>query len=132
MIYGYINEHGCLTSREVTEEEAKKLDKIWKPVADIQESELQSDDEDYFIKLQPYDAGDKIKFRYVKTFDTTRLRNQIKTLEAELASTDYQVIKCYEASLLGEAMPYDVVTLTSARQLKRDKINELQIRIENA
>lgn len=132
MVYGYINEHGCLTSREVTDDEAKKLNKIWKPVVEIQQSALQSDDEDYVIKLQPYDAGDKIDFHYIKTFDKTKIKNQILALEAELAATDYQVIKCYEASLVGAAMPYDVVALTSSRQLKRDQINQLQTRIENA
>lgn len=51
---------------------------------------------------------------------------QISQLKAELASTDYQVIKCYESSLVGADLPYDVELLHNERQALRDKINELE------
>lgn len=44
-------------------------------------------------------------------------------LKGELASTDYRVLKCYEASLLGQELPYDVAELTAQRQALRDAIN---------
>lgn len=45
--------------------------------------------------------------------------------KAELAATDYMVIKCAEAQLVGYDMPYDVMELHQKRQRLRDKINEL-------
>ena len=45
-----------------------------------------------------------------------------------LASSDYKIIKCYEAALIGYAMPYEIKALHNERQLLRDKINELEAR----
>ncbi len=39
---------------------------------------------------------------------------------------DWKVIKCYEAKLLGEELPYDIDELMAKRQKARDEINELQ------
>lgn len=55
-------------------------------------------------------------------------------LQAKLSSTsseigDYRVIKCMEASLMGQEMPYDVETLIKERQKVRDQINQAQDRI---
>ena len=51
---------------------------------------------------------------------------QIAELKAELSSTDYKIIKCSEAQLVGEELPYDIVALPAERQALRDKINELE------
>lgn len=51
---------------------------------------------------------------------------QIAELKAELAATDYKIIKCSEAQLVGEILPYDVAALHAERQALRDRINELQ------
>ena len=51
---------------------------------------------------------------------------EISRLKAELAATDYQIIKCSECQLLGQDMPYDVAALHEQRQAIRDKINELE------
>lgn len=56
----------------------------------------------------------------------SKILDRIEALVAELAETDYQVIKCYEAALLGSEMPYDTSVLVSERQIKRDEINRLQ------
>lgn len=55
-------------------------------------------------------------------------------LQAKLSSTsseigDYRVVKCMEASLMGQEMPYDVETLIKERQKVRDQINQAQDRI---
>lgn len=50
----------------------------------------------------------------------------IKELKEKLASTDYKVIKCNEASLLGEKMPYDMAVVHKERQEIRDEINRLE------
>lgn len=51
---------------------------------------------------------------------------EISRLKHELSSTDYRVIKCAEAQLLGAPMPYDVAALHTERQALRDRINELE------
>lgn len=64
------------------------------------------------------------------------IMQEIRNLEADLTSNaseigDYKIIKCYEASLQGKPMPYDVNELMTARQKVRDRINELQKQLED-
>ena len=54
------------------------------------------------------------------------VEEQIAALKAELSSTDYKIIKCSEAQLVGEEMPYDITTLHAERQAIRDQINILE------
>jgi hypothetical protein len=131
MIYGYINEFGNLTSRDFKEAEIASLDAVWKPVEPIQEEKL-SAEYGYHIKLEPYDDGDKIRYRYVKKVDKQAFLIRIQNLQSQLEDTDYQVIKCYEASLSGKELPYDIQELTSTRQAMRDEINQLQVQFANA
>lgn len=51
---------------------------------------------------------------------------QIATLKEGLAATDYKIIKCSEAQLVGEELPYNVTELHTERQALRDQINELE------
>ena len=60
---------------------------------------------------------------YDPKFPTTQ---EIAEAEAKLTQTDYKVIKCYEYSLVGLELPYDIEELHTERQTLRDKINELQ------
>jgi len=55
------------------------------------------------------------------------VKQQIAVLKATLESTDYQVIKCYEYSLNGLEMPYDIAQLHEERQALRDQINDLEL-----
>jgi len=55
------------------------------------------------------------------------IEGQIAELKAQLAATDYMVIKCSEAQLVGEEFPYDVVALHAERQEIRNKINALEV-----
>ena len=55
---------------------------------------------------------------------------QIQSLKVSLSSTDYKIIKCSEAQLLGEELPYDIASLHAERQALRDKINELEQQLE--
>lgn len=59
------------------------------------------------------------------------INDEIEKLKEELSTTDYMVTKCMEASLLGLAMPYDMNELHKVRQPIRDKINELEVILEN-
>ena len=58
------------------------------------------------------------------------IESQITSLKSQLSSTDYKIIKCSEAQLLGEELPYDIASLHSERQVLRDKINELEQQLE--
>jgi hypothetical protein len=58
--------------------------------------------------------------------DTEMIQNQINELEIQLSATDYKVAKCWEYSLVGETLPYDIETLHTERQAIRDEINRLQ------
>lgn len=50
---------------------------------------------------------------------------EIRNLECDLTASDYKIIKCYEYQLMGEPMPYNIITINAERQAKRDRINEI-------
>lgn len=123
----FLNEKGERETRIVSvEEQMAMLSPEWKPVDMIDDSKLVCDDENYVMHIEPYDNGDRISYHYVKEVNNYKLRSEIEALKQELAATDYQVIKCYEASLVGEELPYDVQTLHTSRNAIRAKINDIQ------
>ena len=65
-----------------------------------------------------------------------QLQNRICALQCDLSSHaspigDWKVIKCYEAKLKGEELPYDLNALMAQRQAVRDEINRLQEQMNN-
>lgn len=50
----------------------------------------------------------------------------IEKLKKKLTSSDYKIIKCYEASLVGKELPYDINEVHKERQEIRDEINRLE------
>lgn len=63
------------------------------------------------------------------------LEQEIRNLTSQLTSSvssvgDWKVVKCYEASLVCLEPPYDINALHAERQQIRDRINEIQQRIE--
>ena len=52
------------------------------------------------------------------------VKAQIDSLKRQLESSDYQVIKMYEYSVLGKQTEYDIGILHQNRQAIRDAINE--------
>lgn len=144
--YGYINEDGYLVSKilepheimykdedgnlksktvTIAEQLAEMGDK-WKPVELVDDEKMDSGDPYYTIQIIPYDAGDRISYKYEKVPGNAYLKTVIDGLKKQLRDDDYKVIKCYEFSLVGEEMPYDIVSLNSKRQAIRDQINELE------
>ncbi len=107
------------------EEQIASLSSEWKKVDDIDKSKIKTDD-GYIIRVTPFDNGDCISFKYIKVIDTKKKKKEIAMLKQQLSDTDYQVTKCYEASLIGDVLPYDIGELHSNRQSIRDKINELE------
>ena len=65
-----------------------------------------------------------------KIANTPTIEQQIESLKQQLSATDYKIIKCSEAQLLGEELPYDIASLHAERQALRDKINELEQQLE--
>jgi len=53
-------------------------------------------------------------------------RGRLRDLKQKLIDTDYKIIKCYEASLTGEVMPYNISELIQQRNQWRSEINELE------
>jgi hypothetical protein len=47
-------------------------------------------------------------------------------LENKLKASDYKVIKCYEYSLVGIELPYDINELHAERELIREEIRALE------
>ena len=60
-----------------------------------------------------------------------KVRGEIKEFKENLESTDYQIIKCFEYSLLNIDLPYDLEKLHTERQAMRDKINALEEALNN-
>lgn len=144
--YGYINEEGYLRSKmleifterykdesgeikerviSIAEQAADLIKQGWKPVDMIDESRMIVD-EGYSIVISPYDTGERISYRYKKTFDRKEVNNKIQNLKKQLSNDDYKITKCYEASLLKEPLPYNVIELHAIRNELRAKINELE------
>ena len=55
---------------------------------------------------------------------------EIESLKAKIAKSDYMIIKCAEAQILGVEMPYNVAELHEQRQALRDKINKIEVELE--
>ena len=118
------------------EQQIAALSEEWKPVDAISPEALVSEDENYIIVPVPYDHGERIAYRYEKRYDYQRIKQQVADLKQAkqqvadlkqaLSDSDYKVMKCYEASMLGQPLPYDIDAVHSERQAMRDKINELE------
>lgn len=50
----------------------------------------------------------------------------IKAYENKLSESDYKIIKCYEYSLAGLELPYDIIELHAERELIREEIRKLE------
>lgn len=57
------------------------------------------------------------------------IQGKINEFKADLESSDYKIIKCFEYSLLNLELPYDLESLHEERQAMRDKINELELNL---
>lgn len=53
-------------------------------------------------------------------------KGKIRELKQNLSETDFKILKCYEANLLNEQMPYDVLELISQRKEWRRQLNEIE------
>lgn len=74
-----------------------------------------------------HEQEDKISLYWeVVDNDPEKIKEEIARLEAEIATSDYKVVKSYEYTLIGQKVPYDAVALHSQRQVLRDRIGGLE------
>ena len=59
-----------------------------------------------------------------------KIQHEIWELKAKLSETDYKILKCSEASLLGQELPYDLDAVVSERDGWRVQINELEEKLK--
>ena len=52
--------------------------------------------------------------------------SKIYILKLNLEKTDYQIIKCYEAFMRQQTLPYNLEELSAQRDLWREEINQLE------
>ena len=74
--------------------------------------------------------GEERQFKIVEIPEPTeeeKKQARISELKQLLSDTDYKIIKCYEASMLGQELPYNLEELVAQRDEWRAEINELQI-----
>ena len=90
-------------------------------------SSIQPTVQDGEVAVDSYkeENGKLVQYWEVKV-DSVNIQKKIDNLKEVLSSSDYKVIKCQEASLIGEQMPYDVDELHKERQSIRDEINRLE------
>ena len=100
-----------------------------KPVDPLDTERMETHEEDYITLAEAVEYEDHIGWNYRDEPDFPKFKREIKSLQDELASTDYRVIKCYEASLVGDPMPYDIQDLRTSRQAIRDRINAVEYRV---
>lgn len=56
---------------------------------------------------------------------------EIEQLKAQLASTDYKVVKISECLAICSEMPYNAQELHQQRQAIRDRINQLEMEVQS-
>ncbi|MDL2310318.1 hypothetical protein LJC39_04300, partial [Parabacteroides sp. OttesenSCG-928-B22] len=62
----------------------------------------------------------------IRKNDVYLISQRIEEMKSHLSNDDYKIIKCYEANLLNNPLPYDIVELHSEREKIRKEINELE------
>ena len=89
-------------------------------------------DDTYYYLLSPSELlvdGEIVdnSEEYNRERDQRRKEREREQLIEELSASDYKIIKCYESSLVGSEMPYNIDSLHKERQELRDKINLLTV-----
>lgn len=74
---------------------------------------------DGWVEYIPPEVDPEVEEAAAKQREALRLRRS-------LSATDYKVIKCMEAYLCGEELPYNIVELHTERNAQRLQINTLE------
>lgn len=124
----YEDENGEIQERTVTVEDQaiRAQEQGFKPVDDIDESILAGAPVGKVVIFEPVDLEDHIGYTYKTVTDIQYFKREIAKCKQQLNDTDYKVTKCYEASLVGDPMPYDIQELRTTREAARARINILE------
>lgn len=124
----YEDEDGEIQERTITAEQQaeRALEQGFKPVDDIDESILAGAPVGKVVIFEPVDLEDHIGYTYKTVTDIQYFKREIAKCKQQLNDTDYKVTKCYEASLVGDPMPYDIQELRTTREAARARINILE------
>lgn len=76
-----------------------------------------------------YKEQEKEPEPYVPT-EKEKTQREIWDLKAKLSETDYKILKCSEASLQGQEMPYDLDAVVAERDGWRAQINKLEEKLK--
>ena len=88
--------------------------------------------ENYYKRPKFREEDGYIIESYEEVIDVSAVKRKIKAKQDELSSTDYMIIKTYEAKIAGSPEPYNNMTeVINQRQTLRDEINTLQNLIDN-
>lgn len=82
--------------------------------------------------MTPEEREEQIKKDTRKCEIEQEIYEKMKSLSDSQSSIgDWKIIKCYEAKLKGEELPYNLDELMEQRQAVRDGINTLQAELES-
>lgn len=90
--------------------------------------ELSNDGSVYVAPVQPKPTEEELA-EQARQQQISQLTAQIDGLKAQIAASDYKIIKTYEYALLGEQTEYDIETVHAERQALRDQINTLETQL---
>ena len=97
----------------------------WKPADEVDPEKVVCGENVKVIHVT-VDAGDRITYKYEKVINTEGIRRKVESLQKKVAESDYQIRKCYEYSLVGKKMPYDIQAIHVDSEEIRIKIRELK------
>jgi hypothetical protein len=102
-------------------------------MSDFLEVELQENPEEVIFGAHSIVNGEFVFLDFIQEEKDKQIKNnkmqKINELKLKLNETDYQVIKCYEASLLEEETPYNLQELLAQRKAWREEINAIEFEI---
>lgn len=123
-----IEELMLIIKRKNIEDQKKEELNLLSEYKDFDKEEQPSDLGEFDLAVPYYVEIDGVVIRKweVVCDDSVKIASKISKLKNELESTDYKVIKCYEASMTQSPMPYNLEELVAERESKRAEINRLE------
>lgn len=72
------------------------------------------------------DLNSKFAIKNTKVREVYADAKTLQALQTQLSESDYKIIKCYEYSLVGLDLPYDIEALHSERETLREEIRKIE------
>jgi hypothetical protein len=93
---------------------------------------IETDNEDFANTLISIGYEEKLEtnIKVIGFFKKEENQYKIIELKNKLTSSDYQIIKCYEAFMRQQTLPYNLEELSAQRDAWREEINQLEEEIK--